>query len=198
MNRIGPPPVRTGVTTAGTTSDEGRRPAPWPAGAGHRERWSGTLRGLTAAGVLLSAVVHLELWAVGMGSVPVIGPAFLLNAVGGLVIAVAVLVWRHWLPLLAAVGFGVATLVAFVVSVTVGLFGVQEAATGTSQTLAAVAEVACVVFALAVLVVEGHGRRLSPARPGRRRPGRRPARSSDDLAPGGPAEPSGLISRDGQ
>jgi len=128
--------------------DETRRWAA-PAGAGAVET---AARGLTAAGVLLSAVVHLELWAAGMRDVAVIGPGFLLNASGGLAIALATLLWRHWLPLAAALAFGAATLVAFVMSVTVGLFGVQETASGVPQVLAAAAEVAAVVFAVVALV----------------------------------------------
>lgn len=111
-------------------------------------------RALTAAAVLLSAVVHLDLWALGMRSVAVVGPAFLLNAIGGLGIAVAVLLWRHWLPLLAAIGFGAATLGAFAMSVTVGLFGVQESPDGVPQLLSAVAEIGAIVFALVGLVTE--------------------------------------------
>ena len=64
---------------------------------------------LLIACLMLSAVVHLDLWAGGMKTLDVVGPAFLLNGVGGLVLGVLVLVWRHWLPLLGAVGFGVAT-----------------------------------------------------------------------------------------
>ena len=124
-----------------------------------------TARALTAASVLLSAVVHLELWALGMNQVDVIGPAFLLNAVGGLVIAVAVLLWRHWLPLLAAIGFGAATLAAFVMSMTVGLFGVREQVWGVSQVLAAVSAVTAIGFALVALVAERPRARRPIARP---------------------------------
>ncbi len=112
------------------------------------------LRGVVAAAVLLSAVVHLELWAEGFNQLAVVGPAFLLNAIGGFVIGLAVLVWRHWIPVLLAVGFGLATLAAFVVSVTVGLFGLHEVLYGVPQTTAGIAEIAAVVFGVAVLVVE--------------------------------------------
>lgn len=113
------------------------------------------VRGLAAAGVLLSADVHLELWATGFGGIRIIGPLFLLNAIGGLVIAVAMLAWRHWLPALAAAGFGAATLGAFALAMTGrGLFGVHESLTGTSQRLAAVAELVALVCGLALAVVE--------------------------------------------
>ncbi|MCU1433147.1 MAG: hypothetical protein JWP95_2252 [Actinotalea sp.] len=112
-------------------------------------------RALTAAAVMLSAVVHLELWAQGMRDVDLIGPAFLLNAVGGLAIALAVLLWASPLPLLAAIAFGLSTLGAYVMSVTVGLFGMRgQLLLGVPEVLAAVSEIAAVVLAVVALVVE--------------------------------------------
>src|SRR6266550_73241 len=61
-----------------------------------------TSRGLAAAGVFLAAVVHLDLWVQGFRSIATIGPLFMLNFVGGMIIGVGALVWRHWLPGLAA------------------------------------------------------------------------------------------------
>ena len=138
-----------------------------------------TLRLLTAAAVLVSAIVHLQLWIEGFRSIPVIGPAFLLNAVGGAAIALAVVLWRHWLPLAAAVAFGAGTLGAFLLSTTVGLFGVQERLLGGPQVIAALSEVAAIVFGLwgwkrlrASTSVSGSGanraRGVRPARPDRR------------------------------
>lgn len=110
-----------------------------------------TLRALTALGVLVSGVVHLWLWYDGYRDVAVIGPLFLLNAVAGVVIAGAVLTWRHWIPLLLAAGFGAATLGAFLLSTTVGLFGLNETFWGVSQLIAAVAEILAVVAGLLAL-----------------------------------------------
>ncbi len=112
------------------------------------------LRTLTALAVLVSAAVHLLLWFDGFRDIAVVGPLFLLNAVGGLLVAGAVLLWRHWLPLLAAVGFGASTLAAFVLSATVGLFGVHEVWRGAEVITAAVSEAVAVVAGLAALVVE--------------------------------------------
>jgi hypothetical protein len=112
-----------------------------------------TSRGLAAAGVLLSAVIHLDLWVQGFRSIATIGPLFMLNFVAGMIIGVGVLVWRHWLPALVAAGFGAATVIAFWISVVHGLFGVQETTTGSSEILAEVAEYAAVAFGLAVVVM---------------------------------------------
>ncbi|MFD4992751.1 hypothetical protein ACFWH7_10880 [Cellulosimicrobium cellulans] len=112
------------------------------------------LRGLTAAGLLLSADVHLVLFVEGYRDIGVVGPLFALNAVAGLVLGLLVLVWRHWLPLLGAVGFGALTLAAFYLSTTVGFFGVNETVGGTQQVLAAVSEWVVVVAGTLALVVE--------------------------------------------
>jgi hypothetical protein len=103
------------------------------------------IREIAAAAVLVSAGVHLVLWFDGMRDADVVGPAFLLNAVGGAVIAVLLVVWRHWVPPLLAVGFGLSTLGAFVISATVGLFGVEESWSGWAVWTAAVAEVVAIV-----------------------------------------------------
>ena len=112
-------------------------------------------RVLAAAGVLMSADVHLVLYLDGgFSSIPVVGPAFLLNAVGGIVIALLVLLWRHPMSALLAVAFGVATLTAFYISATVGLFGVHETWGGTQVILAEVAEWVAILGGVTALVVE--------------------------------------------
>jgi hypothetical protein len=104
-----------------------------------------------SAGVLVSAGVHLYLWFDVFSDQNVVGPAFLLNAGGGLVIAVLLVTWRHWVPPLLAVGFGLSTLGAFVIATTVGLFGVHEHWTGWAVWTAAASEVVAVVAGSAAL-----------------------------------------------
>jgi hypothetical protein len=77
-----------------------------------------------------------------------VGPAFMVNAVGGLVIAVLLVTWRHWVPLLLAVGFGASTLGAFVISATVGLYGVHTHWTGGYVWAAAISEVVAILAGL--------------------------------------------------
>lgn len=116
---------------------------------------SQVLRGLVSACLMLSAAVHLDLWVGGMSSLDVIGPAFLVNVVAGLVLGVAVLVLARPEPLLLSVAFGAATLGAFVVStLPSGLFGVHESWTWAPAVLAAVSEVGVIVLAVAALLVE--------------------------------------------
>ena len=128
-----------------------------------------TMRILAAVAVLVSAAVHLILWFDGVRHQSV-GPPFLLNAVGGVVIAVLLVSWRHWVPPLLAVGFGLSTLGAFVISATVGLLGVHEHWTGGYVWTAAVAEIVAI---LAGAVVLSHDNPLRTATPDRRPVGSR-------------------------
>ncbi len=112
------------------------------------------MRVLAAAAVLVSALVHLYLWQDGMRDADVVGPAFLLNAVGGALIAVLLIAWRHWVPAFLAVGFGLSTLTAFVLAATVGLFGVEEGWTGWAVWTAAVSEVVAVVAGARLLLAD--------------------------------------------
>lgn len=112
-----------------------------------------TLRVIGALAALVTAAVHAWEWFFnGYGDPalvsPFVGTAFLVNAVAGVVIAVLLLRWRHWLPLFLLFGLGVTTLGGFVTAATVGLFGVHETWTGFAVWAAAVAEVVAIVVPL--------------------------------------------------
>jgi hypothetical protein len=128
------------------------------------------VRPLTAAAVLVSGAVHLKLWFDGFRYEDVVGPAFMVNAVAGLVIAVVLLWWRHWVPLFLAVAFGASTLGAFVLATTVGLFGLHEHWEGLYVWAAAVSEAVAIIAGLVAGVQEGWLSRdqLQPARAVRR------------------------------
>jgi hypothetical protein len=144
------------------------------------------LRAVTAAAVLLSADIHLEMWATGFRNIPVIGPLFLLNTAGGLVLGIALLVGRYRLVALAAAGFGALTLTAFAVSATVGLFGVQESLSGVPERLSVLAESVAVVGGVVLTVL--------PARAGS---AGLPARAGQDGVPDRSGQ-GGLPDRTGQ
>ncbi|MCW2736125.1 hypothetical protein [Nocardioides sp.] len=121
------------------------------------------MRILTALAVLVSAAVHLYLWLDFARDDDVLGPSFMLNAVGGAVIAVLLLVWQHWVPAFLAVGFGLSTLLAFVLATTVGLFGVTANWTGWAVWVAAVSEVVAVLAGARLLAADNPLRsRLDP------------------------------------
>jgi hypothetical protein len=108
-----------------------------------------TVRLVAAVAVLVSAGVHLDLWLDGMRDLHVVGPAFLLNAVGGVVIAALLVWWRSWLAPLVAAGFGASTLGAFTIATTgAGLFGDHEKWQGPYVWTAAAAEAVAIVAGL--------------------------------------------------
>jgi hypothetical protein len=97
-------------------------------------RWFGVSHRTLMAWRLLSAImlmvmggIHLYLVFYGVGGL--LGALFVLNAVGALVLAIAVIVLRGRLLSLATVLsllFMVGTLLALVLALTVGLFGIHE------------------------------------------------------------------------
>ena len=111
------------------------------------------LQVLGAAGLLVSAAVHLILWFDGVRNQSV-GPMFLVNVVAGVVIAVLLLRWRHWIPAFLTLGFGAATLGAFIISTTVGLMGVHSHWEGFYVFAAAIAEVVCIIVGAMLLMRE--------------------------------------------
>jgi hypothetical protein len=115
------------------------------------------LRVIGALAALVSAGVHLYLWWFeDYSDLNVVGPAFLLNAIGGVVIAVLLLVWRHWIPLFLLFGFGVLTLAAFIISATVGLFGVHEQWVGFPVWSAAISEIVAIIVGPVAAAREGY------------------------------------------
>ncbi|MCW2779730.1 MAG: hypothetical protein JWR35_179 [Marmoricola sp.] len=115
---------------------------------------------LAALAVLVSAAIHLKLWFDVFRHTDVVGPSMLLNFAGGVVIAVLLVAWRHWLPVLLTIGFGVSTLGAFIIATTAGLYGVHEKWTGWEVFTAAGVEIVAIIVGLALLMQE----RPQPAR----------------------------------
>jgi len=97
------------------------------AGAGHGARRSLAWQVLSALLLLIMGAIHLYLTFHGVGGT--LGKLFVLNAVGGLVLAIAIVVLRGRLLLLASVLstlFMAGTLLALLLALTVGLFGIHE------------------------------------------------------------------------
>ncbi|KRE96730.1 hypothetical protein ASG76_18470 [Nocardioides sp. Soil774] len=112
------------------------------------------MRVLAAVAVLVSAAVHLYLWLDFARDDAFLGPSFMLNAIGGAVIAVLLLAWRHWVPPFLALGFGLSTLLAFVLATTVGLFGTTARWSGWAVWVAATAEVVAIIAGARLLAVD--------------------------------------------
>ncbi|WP_395729255.1 hypothetical protein [Nakamurella sp.] len=110
---------------------------------------------LSAAALLVMGGIHLYLVLHGMRGV--LGVLFVLNAVGALVLAIAVLVLRGGLLLLATVLsllFMVGTLLALILALTVGLFGIHEVVSAELVTTTLVVEsIGSIILAATVVVV---------------------------------------------
>ena len=75
------------------------------------------------AGLLItSGAIHLDLWNIAYRHVSVLGPLFLLQVISAFVIAAGLLVTRHILVVLAALGLVLGTILGFILVLTTGLF----------------------------------------------------------------------------
>jgi hypothetical protein len=112
---------------------------------------------LQLAGVGLLAwigYIHWVLWQAPPGGegykfIPTDGPFFLVDAIAGVVLAVALLVWARPIVGLVSAGFVAGTILALVISLTVGLFGFPESISAHYVVLALVAESITLVVLLA-------------------------------------------------
>ena len=109
---------------------------------------------LRVAGAMLLAVsagVHLDLYLTGYRSIPTIGWLFMLQFVGGLTLAIAVLVTHSRLAVAASAAFALSTLTAYLLAVWIGLFGFKEVRTraGIAAGLIEVAAFATLALAAA-------------------------------------------------
>ena len=87
------------------------------------------LRIVGALALLGMAYIHYHLWGIGYHTVSLIGPLFLVNAIAGAALAIAVLtVPRGLLGITSALSslFTLGTLAALLVSLFWGLFGFKE------------------------------------------------------------------------
>jgi hypothetical protein len=113
-----------------------------------------------AGGLLIvwSASIHFHLWdeANGYRSIPTIGWLFLLQSIAGLVLGVGVVVVRRVWAAVLGVGFALATIGGFLLSVVHGLFGFQDSwlapfATQAFAIEVAAAAVLCLAAALSLV-----------------------------------------------
>jgi hypothetical protein len=98
-----------------------------PRSADVRQRSLLVWRALSALLLLAMGGIHLYLVFHGTGGI--LGILFVLNFVGGLVLAIAMVVARGWLVPVASVLsllFMAGTLLALVLALTVGLFGIRS------------------------------------------------------------------------
>ena len=124
-----------------------------------------TLRILSA--ILLFATGGLHLFLVFNGTGGILGFAFILNAIAGLILGIAMLVLRgrllQWATVLSLL-FLIATLLALILALTIGLFGITEQWDRPLVREAVIVEsIGIVVLALATAAVLRAARASQPA-----------------------------------
>ncbi len=104
---------------------------------------------VVGAGLLVGmGAIHFHLWNTGYRHIPTIGVLFLLNVIGALIVALAVLVTPTRLVALPAAGgaaMAAGTLVGLIISVSHGLFGFKDSTNAPDFVLSIVVEVAAIV-----------------------------------------------------
>jgi hypothetical protein len=136
-----------------------------PQAPGRGGRWAAVLLLRLGCVALLAWIgyIHLHLWLEGYRHIPTDGPLFLLDAVAGLALAAALLVWPAPLAGLLAAGYTAATLGALILSLTVGLFGFRESisASYVTESLAIETIAVLALTGWTVLVAAFPGRQLA-------------------------------------
>jgi hypothetical protein len=98
------------------------------------------LAAIGAAFLVWSAVIHLELWGDGYSDISVIGPLFLAQGIGCIVLGVAIVAFRSLALLAAGAVAGLATAVGLLLTAHGGLFGYTESLSVPYATLSLAVE----------------------------------------------------------
>jgi hypothetical protein len=106
---------------------------------------------LAAALVVSSGAIHFYLWDIAYRHVATLGPLFLLQAISAVILALALVLLRWGVVIVAALGLMIGTLIGFVLVLTTGLFGFKLGFVSGWATLTLVAE----SLATVVLVTAG-------------------------------------------
>lgn len=113
------------------------------------------VRALVVTGVLISAVLHFDLYTIGIyAQFELAGKLFLVNAAAGVLIGIALQVSRHWIPVLLAFGFGAVTLLFFYIAVIWGIGQDKETLGGTPEIVGQIVEWVVVIGAVVVFLLE--------------------------------------------
>jgi hypothetical protein len=120
--------------------------------------WFLACRLVGAAGVAASGAIHFQLWTSGYSVIAVIGPLFLLDAIGSWLVALTLLATRFRVVAAAAILMELGAIAGLALASTVGIFGFQESGSGVGgQIMAAYGTEALAVILLAASLALGPG-----------------------------------------
>jgi hypothetical protein len=116
---------------------------------------------LCDAGLMIaSGLIHLHLWDIAYRHVKTLDQLFLVQVVAALVLAVALLVTRRLIVVLASLLLMAGTIVGFLLARSVGIFGFKLTfSSGLSNTVLIIEIVAVVLLAITGLVMWRRGAR---------------------------------------
>ena len=138
--------------------------------SGPTARWAVNILAVAGAALMIwSAVVHFQLWNDGYRDISVIGPLFLVQGIGAIVIAALVVLFRRLVLLAAGAITLIATAVGLLLSVYVGLFGYTENLAVYNAKTSLVVEFTGAAVLLAAAGILATARRRGPARAAGRR-----------------------------
>ena|ERR1043166_8529467 len=106
-----------------------------------------------AALLVTSGVIHLHFWQIAYRNVHILGPLFLVQLIAAFVLALALVVTRHVLVVLAALGLMAGTIIGFILVRTGSLFGFHLGFTSSLAAFVLVAEIAAVLLLAATALV---------------------------------------------
>ena len=142
-----------------------------------------------AVGVLVAGMQHGRLFHRGYAEVEIVGPLFVMNAIGSLVVVLALVAGRVWIFVLGTVSICVPSLVSIAIShSSLGFPGFREGGYDPDALVIVIAEIAAVAFALIGAAVAVRAAPApaapapAPAPAARQRRARRWRRSSSPLS----------------
>ncbi len=116
---------------------------------------------LADAGLMIaSGLIHLHLWDIAYRHVKTLDQLFLVQVVAALVLALALLVSRHVLVVLASLLLMAGTIVGFLLARSVGIFGFKLTFTsGLANTVLIIEIAAVILLAITALAMRRAGSR---------------------------------------
>jgi hypothetical protein len=103
--------------------------------------------------VIWLSYIHFHLWQDGYRHIATIGPLFLVQSIAGLLVGLLVVAVRRVWTAVVGIGFALATMAGFLISVEHGLFGFKDSWAAPFAGLAFTVEIATAgVLALAAVV----------------------------------------------
>jgi hypothetical protein len=102
--------------------------------------------------VLWLSYIHFHLWQDGYRHIATIGPLFLVQSVAGLLVGLLLIAVRRVWTALLGIGFALATMAGFLISVEHGLFGFTDSWAAPFAGLAFTIEIASAVVLLVAAV----------------------------------------------